>query len=247
MENSDNIVRDGGGQPVVPFGTDKVIPTADTLPRPAPQPTMPATNPQIIEETVQRKATEGMTTYEELAATHGFKSPEDLAKSYKELRSQNSRVEATLSEAIKARQETPIESVPNIDTVDNTDDALRIVDSRIKKQVDAIRDAFEYKLHLIENPGDKEFASDAIKYVRENPTLKWDVAFKAAKADSLVQTEREKGKQEAYQSIDKKADIQSLHQSNRATEVSTKDIIEGIKTGRIPLSEARKFINSLQQ
>ena len=103
-------------------------------------------------------------------------------------------------------------------------------------------------MHLMANPGDRQYATEAINIVRENPGVKWSVAFKAAKADSLpqaTQAAQEEGKQQAYESIQNKQDATSFHQSQRGGDVEVKDIIAGIKTGRVPLSEAKKIINSI--
>lgn len=250
--DSDNIVKDGSGQPIVPFGTAPAMDAApkDTLPRPTPQIAMPATNLVVTQETVQRKAVEGTITFEELAAKKGFGSPDDLAKAYSNLESQNKRVEVTLADAIKARQEPQV-PLPPVGEVDDTETALRIVDSRISKQVNAIKDAYDYKFHLMENPNDKQFASDAIKYVRDNPGISWELAFKAAKSDSLSQvasTAKEEGKQAAYQNIQNKEGGQTVQGgSQREPEVGVKDLIQSIKEGRIPLSEAKQLINRISK
>ena len=250
MSDSDNIVKDAAGQPVIPYGTEKPLSEApkDTLGRPTPQIKMPAVGPETIQETVQNKAVESTTTFDELVAKKGFKSPEDLAKAYKELESQNKRVEVTLADAIKARQQP---EVPLPAEADDTETALRIVDGRISKQVNAIKDAYDFKFHLIENPSDRVFAVDAIKYVRDNPGISWELAFKAAKADNSPQVAslaKEEGKNEAYQNIQNKEGGQTVQGGGqREPEVGVKDLIESIKTGRIPLSEAKQLINRISK
>lgn len=246
-----NIVTDTEGIPVVPQGTEEPMSEApkETMPRPAPAPQMPDQAQETISETVNQQAVQGTITYEELAAKKGFGSVDDLAKAYSNLESQNKKVEVTLADAIRARQEsteTVQDAVQAVQDNDN-DEALTIVNRLIDKKVGAVKDTFDYQMHLMQNPEDKAFTSQAIKYVRENPGIKWDVAFKAAKADSLPQLERERGKQEAYQSIGQKQAGQAMHgQTVREPAMDAEKLIEGIKTGKVPLAAARKIINSAQ-
>ena len=246
----DNIVRDAEGKVVVPMGTQKTMSEKpkDTLPHPAPQNQMPP-SPEVKQEPTKSNAIESMTTFDELSAKKGFKDPEDLAKAYKNLESQNSRVEAMLAEAIRDQQSgiKPESAEPVIPEDSETQDALKIVDSRISKKVDDLANKLEFKLHLIEHPEDRPFTEDALKYVKDNPGIKWSLAFKAAKADNIATLAREEGRQESRQLSETKENAQSVHSSQRTAEnLPIKDIIEGIKTGKIPLSEAKKFINSIQ-
>ena len=258
-ETQDNIVRDGGGEPVVPTGVEKPMTEnpKDTLPRPAPESAMPLKeetpqSPEVTQETTSQEAVESTTTYDELVAKKGFKSKEDLAKAYVEKESQSSRVEATLAQAIEARTEPTPESeeTPDIESVESNEDALKIVDSMIDKKLKAQSDAQDYQLYLLRNPNDQQFASEAIKVVRENPGVRWDVAFKAAKADSLagqVDNAREEGKQEAFGLNQEKESAQTIHSSQRSDsgQLDAKGLIAGIKSGEVPLTEAKKRINEL--
>ncbi|KKM91834.1 hypothetical protein LCGC14_1224490, partial [marine sediment metagenome] len=76
------------------------------------------------------------------------------------------------------------------------------------------QDKNDYQMHLMQNPDDKQLVPQAIQYVRDNPGIKWEVAFKAAKADSIgtsVDAAKEEGRQEAYQSKENKGTVQSVH------------------------------------
>jgi hypothetical protein len=245
----DNIVKDSAGQVVVPTGTQKplgAIPK-DTLPHPVPVQMPAQQGPAVTQETVQSKAVSDTITFDELAVKKGFKTPDELAKAYANLETQNKRVEVTLADAIKARQEADpfAEPLPKADEVNTSEDAVKIVNSMISRQTKSLEDKMEFQFHLLAHPEDKEIASQALSYVKENPGIKWEVAFKAARADTLASTEREKGRQEAYQSIQNKAGAMGVNASQRAPEVGVSDIIKGIRQGQIPLSEARKIINNL--
>lgn len=252
----DNIMHDAAGQPIVPFGTEKPLSQIpkDTLPRPSPQTQMPEPQvQQVTAETIHSNAVEGTITFGELAVRKGFKSPDDMAKAYANLESQTKRVEATLSDAMQARIEAqrPFEEQKSIEEVNSTEDALRIVDSRIDKRVNAVVDKIDYQMHILSHPDDQQYASDAIRIVKDNPGISWNVAFRAAKADHLeerMRSERETGKQEAYSSIQNKQNAQSVHAASpNEAPLNLQDLIQGIRTGRIPLSEAKRLINSLGQ
>lgn len=253
------IIKETDGTPVVPVGTEKPLNQApkDTLPRPAPQPQMPEQQPEQKQETVESKAVEGTITFDQLAAKKGFTSPNDLAKAYSNLESQNKRVEVTLADAIAARIdekmiEKPVvnEAIEDLEDIDNKD-AIKIINTMIDKKVGTAQDAFDYQMHLMQNPKDKEIAAEAIKVVKENPGIQWKTAFAAARStatDQTVEQAKEDGKNEAYSNIEKKQDAQNIqgNQQRQITgDIAIQAVIEGVKTGKIRLSEARNIINSL--
>lgn len=251
------LVVDSNGAPVVPVGTEQPLNQApkDTLPRPSVQQIPVQQVPVTKQETIQSNAVEGAITFEELAVKKGFKSPDDLAKSYVNLESQTKRVEATLTDAIDARIQTnPEEKIePQAGNIDADQDALKIVDARITNKMRTMEDTMDYKLHLIQTPGDQQYAVEAIKVVKENPGIKWSTAFDAARArmnKTVTQNARQEGANEAYAKIEQKQDAQVLEGSqNRpgAFNVQSKEVVDGIKTGKIPLSEARNIINVLSK
>ncbi|HDY68428.1 MAG TPA: hypothetical protein ENH85_11630 [Candidatus Scalindua sp.] len=260
------ILKDSEGTPIVPAGTEKPLEQApkDTLPRPAPQPDVPVPQTPPVEElgteppkatpqVIPSGTTEKTITFDKLAEKKGFRSPDDLATAYANLESQNKRVEVTLADAIEARQETEPKPDESIDSVDDDTDALKIVDSRIKREVRSLGDTMDYKLHLIQTPDDQQYAAEAIKIVRENPGIKWATAFEAARSrytESQVQQARDEAKNEAYSSIENKQNAQVIpggQQRTDTTQTSTKEFIEGVKSGKIPLPEARKLINELSK
>lgn len=256
------IIQGPDGAPVVPAGTEKSLNQIpkDTLPRPALENQMPSQQvPEQKQETIVSKAVEGTTTFDELAAKKGFNSPDDLAKAYSNLESQNKRVEVTLADAMKARLDSKAIETPKVEeTIEDLDDmdnknAVKIIQGMIDKKVGVAQDVFDYQMHLLQNPQDKEIAAEAIKVVRENPGIKWETAFAAAKTTATGQTveqAKEDGKNEAYSNIEKKQDAQSIegNQQRQITgDVSVKDVIDGVKTGKIRLSEARDIINSLSK
>lgn len=238
-------VLDSNGNPIVPSGVGVPGSTfpKDTLPRPTPKFQMPTNETSVQEtETTNQRAVENTTTYDELVSKKGFKSVEDLAIAYKNLESQNKRVEVSLADAMKARQIEPEseEELSSIGEAETSEDALRIVQNLINKRVAQVEDKWEYKEYLQENPNDRQFAAEAIEIVKDNPGIKWSIAFKAARAETGVRPP------EVASIDDTKVRAQTIPSSQRGQESSIQDIIQGIKTGQIPLSEAKKFINSLQ-
>ena len=270
-KDDQKMVRDANGNPIVPQGTQQPLNAVpkDTMPRSVIAPQIPTQAPEMIRETSPQRAVEGTTTYEELAAKKGFRSADELAKAYANLESQNSRVEATLSDAIRARQEgltnqsrgldfgttpqsgkTDEEEMQRAQSSESTEDALKIVNSIVDRKLNTMRDSFDYQLHLMANPTDKLYAQQAIQYVKENPGIHWDVAFKAAKADAIASTAREQGRQEAYQNIEQKQGAQAVHGGvnyQEQQQVTTQALIQGIRSGQIPLAEAKRIINATAQ
>jgi len=259
----EKVVKDAEGNPIVPTGTEEPGTEApkDKLARPAPDPSaaqpqpvaMPDQKaPDQIQETAPQKAVEETITFDELAAKKGFKSPDDMAKSYQNLESQNTRVEVSLADAIKARNEGEVSNerneVESAMNAESTDDALKIVSRMIDKKVKAVEDKQEYQLHLMANPDDQKHAAKAIDIVRENPGISWGTAFDAAKGRDTGQNlsaAREEGKQEAYDTKTAKEDVTDIHGgTTKELQMTPKMLIDGIKTGQIPLAEARKIINA---
>lgn len=255
----DTVVKDVQRRPIVPQGGGEPMSQApkDTLPKPVPETRMPSfEEPQVpatTQETAKQKAGEKTITYEELAAKKGFRSPDDLAASYANLESQNKRVEVTLAEAIKAREQLPQdftdEEVSQVQEAKTQDEAIKIVNRLIDKRVRATEDKWEYQMYLMQNPDDRNYASDAIRIVKENPGIKWETAFKAAKADALSQAMKEAQTREQHANNAQQMEEnlpQSMGSQPRVAEPSYQDVIEGIRTGRIPLSQAKQYINSLR-
>ncbi|MCK4522397.1 MAG: hypothetical protein KAU20_07530 [Nanoarchaeota archaeon] len=261
-----NVVATPTGAPVVPTGVEPAMNQApkDTLPRPAPLQPMPVQQvpEQPVQATPQPNApVESVITFDELAAKKGFNSPDDLAKSYVNLESQNKRVEVTLADAINARITPPVEQIPtqpvqpvpaeNAGADENA--ALEIVDSRIASKLKKHEDIMDYKMHLIQNPTDQQFAAEAVNVVKDNPGIKWGTAFEAAKARMggiVTQQTREDGKNEAYANIALKQNAQAIPgnaQRPNSFALTPKDVIENVKTGKISLSETRNIINSLSK
>lgn len=243
-----NIVQDSQGAPVVPTGVEEPMSQApvDTLPRPTPAPEMPVSGPEVIQETAPSRAIEKVITFEELAAKKGFGSPDDLAKAYSNLESQNTRVETTLADAIRARQDPEVVETSTEEPA-TTGEAMDIVNSMIEKKNKVLEDKMDYQMHLMANPDDRQYAKKAIEIVRAEPGIKWPTAFNAARGVESPQVEREQGKQEAYENIGEKTQAQAVQgTTQKEPDVTAQDLIEGIKTGRVPLPQAKSIINNLQ-
>ena len=256
-------VFDGAGNPVVPFGTQKTGSAfpKDTLPHGIPPtPKMPEnTNPEITRETTHTNAVEDTITFDELAAKKGFKSPDDLAKSYVNLekfaskKTQAQEDDINLSDAINARMNPAAAPavVQNTDDVDTPDEALQIVDSRVSRQVQKAVDPLLYKLHLLSFPEDRPLQSGAIKAVRNNPHLSWEEAFAIARSsnvNNLVTDAQERGRREAYSLKTYKENIPGQGGSaprQGSDDVSMREVAEGLRSGKIPLSQGRSFINKI--
>jgi hypothetical protein len=144
------------------------------------------------------------TSFEELAAKKGFQSADDLADAYRNLESQNTRVEMSLAELAKIRS-TQSEQPSEVPTqVETQDDAMKVVENIVRRYTRPLEDKLQLSDLFNKNPDAQSYAGEMGRLVKENPGISWDVAYKAAKFDALDKQSRERGRQEAYQAIQQK-------------------------------------------
>jgi len=162
-------------------------------------------------------------SFEELANKKGFKSPEDMARSYKELESKLSQTSMSKAELEKARPS------------DVTEDAAReSLEAKIKN--------IEEKMELRELFGAREDAKDYAKqmadYVKDNPNASWETAYKVCKFDDLETTSRQAGRDEALGNLKDK--VASRPESPSPSESKVKSLSDMIADPNTPLSEIEK-------
>ena len=183
------------------------------------------------------------TTFDELAAKKGFKSADDLAAAYSNLESQNKRVEMSLSELVNSRiQSQPADDVTTeeLANAQSQEAALKIVEKVVKKFTRPLEDKLALQDLMAKNPDATQYAGEMAKLVKENPGIGWDVAYKAAKFDRLAGQAREEGKQQAYQTIQRKQALTT--ESPRSATKDSKPMLDLIKDKNVPFREVQRIM-----
>ncbi len=229
--------------PIIPAGTEKMY---NSVYNPMTgQPAVSPTNDKPAEQapqTGEENAPTG-TTFDELAAKKGFKSPEDLAKAYMNLEAQNTKVTMSLADLAKSRDDAQThianESSQNV-RVETQDDAMKVVENIVRKATRPLEDKLALQDLLLRNPDVKDYASEMAKVVKDNPGVTWETAYKAAKFDALQRTSVEKGRQEAYQTMQQK---QSVNVAPARPKASNQQSLENlVKDRSIPFKELQKIM-----
>ena len=253
---------DNGQQaaPVIPSGTERTVygtasymgnaPFAGSSPVPVANGqavSLPSTGQSeavaaLAQQSGEAKAPLG-TTFDDLAVKKGFRNADDLAAAYENLESQNKRVEMSLAELVKLREQTIPQSeiAPDeLNQVQTQEDALKVVERVVKKFTRPLEDKLALQELFHNNPDAPSFASDMAKLVKENPGVSWAVAYRAAKFEALDKQSREKGRQEAYQTIQQK---QAATVSQPATpQKSAQGLKELIGDKSIPFREVTRIM-----
>ncbi len=231
--------------PVIPQGTQPTIygtasfqgnqGQAASMPnqaKPEPAPQQQETQPG------QQNAPEGIT-FQELAVKKGFKSPDDLAKAYSNLESHNKGVEMSLSDALRARQESlPAEELNQ--PVQTDEDALKVVEKIVQRAVRPIKDELALSELMRQHPDVQQFAPAMAKLVKENPGISWEVAYKAAKFDHIGPQAKQEGQKEAYQAIQNKQTV--AVGEPKATTKESRPLDELVRDKNIPFIEVQRIM-----
>lgn len=247
------------GAPVIPAGTERTVLGTASFPAPANDgqaPSAPDNNqaqPVPAQDPVQpspsqagQPQTPAPITFEELARQKGFNSPDDLARSYSELESQNTRVSMGLSELITIREQSqPTDTAPALspESVQTPEDAMKVISGIVEKQTRPLRDQLELQELFHNNPDARQLAPAIAQIVKDNPGIKWNTAYKAAKADAVPQTQSQavqQGMQQAYQNIQQKQNV--AVQPARPAVQNQRPIQEIIADRSIPFSEVQRIM-----
>ena len=234
-----------GNAPIIPAGTEPTVHgTASFMGQAQPVP-----NAQPVVETPQATPQEAPqavgTTFEELAAKKGFKSADDLARSYTELEKKQTNESMSQSDllAVKNQAQSPTEMVKTIQESNpdmGQDEAVRIVQGMIDKSVAPIKEQLAIK-DTFKSDQDMTLAPQVAELVRQNPNIPWDVALDAVKQrSSSNEVFVEQGKQEAQQLQQTKQAVQtdSGHQAMKPTG----QLNQMVGDKSIPLSEIAAMI-----
>lgn len=243
------------GAPVIPAGTQPTVFGTASFPGQAPTvPTGQQPAPTVAQP-VPQAAAAATTAFAELAAKKGFSGVDDLVKAYENLESQTKRVEMTMAELIKSREDITPPAAPSVvaepvAAVPRTEqEALKIVENVARNVAKPLEERIALQELFIANPDAKEYASDMAKAVRANPGISWDAAYKLAKFDKIQAESFQKGQQQAQQTAQLKQGLQagtSQPTGNAGRDVNT-DIRNMIKDRSIPLSEITRIMKERLQ
>lgn len=186
---------------------------------------------EVEEESAETEAPEEQaedgTTFEELAQKKGFRTPNDLAKAYRELESHTTKVQMDRAELLKARG-----GDPKGKTVQPG--------SELEKEVRAIKERVEINELFSKYTDAKDYSKQMAEHIKEHPNASWEQAYRYVKFDDLAKTSKQEGRREAYQNIDQKAKIISEKPAPR--KAPKKDLASLIKDRTVPLAEIEKLL-----
>lgn len=214
--------------PVIPAGTEPTVfgtPTFTQEQSGQAEPS-PVADQKAAQQEAQQdsgKAPQQETTFAELAAKKGFKSPDDLAKAYANLESQNTRVEMGLSDLMRLREQSQPGETEDLAAVDQEiqtqEQALKVVEKVVRRFTRPLEDKIALQELFFKHPDATQYAAEIGKAIKDNPGITWESAYKVAKFDALQNTAREQGREEAYQTMEKKqlASVQPTRPAEQAT------------------------------
>ncbi len=186
---------------------------------------------EVVEEESDTQAPDDSAktgiTFDELAQKKGFKSADDLARSYTELESKNKQVEMDRADLIKARggQETikPGTAQPTVE-----------------KEVRALKERVEINELFGKYSDAKDYAKSMAEHIKSHPNATWEQAYRYVKFDDLAKTAKQEGRKEAYDNIDQKKRSVAEKPSPRPTQ--KKDLDSMIKDRSTSLADIEKLL-----
>lgn len=116
---------------------------------------------------------------------------------------------------------------------------LTNVESIIEQKLAPFKVQLETEQVLRQHSDFPEFADTAVNLIKENPSLSLENAYRLAKFEHLESKAKEEGKTEAYQTIEKKADLQFEQTTRKTVQRPVEDLVRD-KT--VPLSEIAKML-----
>lgn len=254
--------QENNGAPIIPAGTGKTVfggasytqqsagqPAASPIPAmnngqgvPAPQQAQGQQAPN------QQSAPEGIT-FTELAAKKGWKSPDDMARSYSNLESHNKTVEMTASDILKMVQEGNVSPLPApvaqptvVPQQASREDeaAINIVRQIVQAETKPLHEQIALQNLFLKNPEAKDYASGIAKAVKENPGISWENALKLAKFDTIEQNARGQGRTEAYQTIQSKTAV--IAGTGSPAPRTAPDLRSIVRDRSVPLKEVGRML-----
>lgn len=109
----------------------------------------------------------------------------------------------------------------------------------IRREIAPLKVKIEVQEVLDAHPDFKEYANGALELTKKNPSLSLEDAYKLTKYDSLQSKAKEEGKNEAYQTIEKK---QGLQVETSGPKRAVRPIEELISDKSVPLEEIKKML-----
>jgi hypothetical protein len=228
-----------GTGPLAPAGVGQAIPQAPGMEQPVGQ--APQVNP--VQAPVVQGEEQG-TTFQDIMAKKGFKSPDELAKAYQNLESFATKQSMDLADLVQAKlgadpsQVTPVQ--PNGQNNYAPEEAIGIVQSMIQQAIAPMREKLEVQ-EAFKDPSDFQFASQVAEMVKQNPSIPWKVALDAVKFRQGGERLKEEGRKEAYGTIQQKQSVQQTADAFTGIKPEV-DVQKIISDPNVPFSEVQRIM-----
>lgn len=226
--------------PIVPAGTEKNMFGNNMAFQPKEQ--GEAVSPQT--ETETQTVQEGSTgvTFQELAAKKGFKTPDDLARSYANLEQSHTKKSMELSELAEIKLSKPQaqEKVQQLENQGYTqDEAINIVKKLIHDELAPFKEQIAIK-ETFKNEEDMSYAPQVAELVKRNPTIPWDVALKSVKYDAVVNklTTEQANRKSQEQNLKERSQVASSGASPR----QETNLGSLVNDRTVPFNEVRRIM-----
>jgi hypothetical protein len=184
------------------------------------------------------------TTFAELAAKKGFKSVEDLAAAYQNLESQNKKVEMSLAELVKLRDESfaaePVITQP-VNQVQSQDEAIKIVEGIARRTIRPLEDKLALQDLLLRQPDAQQFAVEMAAVIKQDPNVTWETAYKAAKFD-VLNRQADALKQQQAQQVQELKQRASIGSTKSAANAPVKSLDDLVNDRTIPFAEVQRIM-----
>ena len=181
------------------------------------------------------------STFDELAAKKGFKSADDLAKSYMELEKSHTKQSMDYNDLLEAKQsasgmDRAVETVQNANPGMEQDEAVKIVQRMIDKSISPIKEQLAIK-DTFKTDEDRKYVSQVAELVKKNPTIPWDVALDTVKY--------REGLRNTQNSVQDTANVKQSASQPDSSSVGMKkgvNIEDVVRDKSIPFSEVQKIM-----
>lgn len=182
------------------------------------------------------------TNFEAIAAKKGFKSPDDLAKAYANLESQNKKVEMAKADLEKMFFTEKPKSQPQVRQTLNADEQAlaeldKYVGDKMTERETYLKHEFNTKLAKLEldrviekNPDFPKYAEDVKQFKSKYPEMSFDEAYTLSKAikGDLQREAKSEGMKQSVASIQRQGQAQVAPEKKAAeTKVEASEMLQG--------------------
>lgn len=234
---------------------DQVVPEGETTP------TEQSPTVQSDGATSQGEEAPKGTTFQELAAKKGWKSPDDMAKSYREIESHSTKVSQKASDLEKEffnrEPSAPSQQMPDDAALQELD---KFVNERVKKEVQAIRSEWqdrearrELREVMDKNQDFGKYAKDVKELKTQYPNMSFGDALLFAKAQKgdLQSEATSKAMQTKTEAVVKQMAAQvTTPKQGKESPVGAQDMLQGASKRWAPKTYAapdQRAVSEIEQ